>query len=405
MRVQVVNEPRADGRKWIAQVVYKVNGKTKKQTKEIFNLNEKRKAEKLRSKLENSDKIDVIDQKIDFNFAFEEYFKKINNDPDTTSKYKDMQIAYIDNHVRPYIYKTYLADYLLSDFEEFTLVGIKKSKALQWVKKNGKGYHKKKEEKIGKITIKAVVLEFKKFINFCSSRQWKIDFRIANFDFGPKYFDGYQPKIKWMPTQTELLAVVNKEPDIQLRTLYKCAAESGARLNELLGICYENIETDGIYIDHSINEENNFRPYKVKTQRRFVELSDECLDLFSIWMKAQMFPITHRNITFENPDTQKIEKRTFKRVFNIPIHGARKRIKVSAKRLGIHWPNGMSPFRKWSITMATDAVDQNGKKVFTEKQIDYRFGNSKDVRQTNYLRDLNLNEKERKTAVNQLTKG
>ena len=405
MRVQVVTVDRAGGKKLCVQVIYKVNGKTKKQNKEVFGLNEKRKAEALRSKLENSDKIDVIDQKIDFNFAFNEYFKVIQNNPDTTKAYKDMQVAYINNHVKPNINKEYLSDYLLADFNEFTLPGIKQSKALQWVKKNGKGYYKKKEEAIGKVTIRAAVLEFKKFINFCSSRYYKIDYRIANFKFNPKFFEGYQPMVKWMPTQTELLSVVNKEPDLQLRTLYKCAAETGARLSELLGICYESIDTDGIYIDHSINEENNFRPYQVKTQRRFIQIGDELLGLFNVWMKAQIFPITHRNVTFKNPNTNKIEKRTFKRVFNIPIHGAAKRIKVSAKRLGIHWPNGMSPFRKFSITMATDAVDQNGKKVFTEKQIDNRFGNSKDIRQSNYIRDLNLNEKERKAAINQITKG
>ena len=98
-----------------------------------------------------------------------------------------------------------------------------------------------------------------------------------------------------MPTTPELLAVVNKEPDLQLRTLYKFAAESGARLNELLGVCYESIDFNagGVFLDHSINEENTFRPYKVKTQRRFVEASDELLELFGIWMKAQMFPVTH----------------------------------------------------------------------------------------------------------------
>jgi len=399
MRVQVVNEPRADGRKWIVQVVYKVNGKTKKQTKEIFNLNEKRKAEALRSKLENSDKIDVIDQKIEFNFAFNEYFKVINSDPDTTSKYKNLQVAYINNHVKPYINKQYLGDYLLSDFKEVTLLGIKNSKALQWITKDGFGFYKKKTETIGRVTIRHAVLEFKKFVKFCQSRQWKIDYSIANFQFGPKYFKDYNSKIRWMPTTPELLAVVNKETDLQLRTLYKFAAESGARLNELLGICYESIETDGIYIDHSINEENNFRPYQVKTQRRFVELSDECLELFSIWMKAQMFPITHRNVNFRNPDTNKMERRTFKRVFNVPIHGARKRVKFSAKKLGIHWPNGMSPFRKWSISRMQEL------KILTEKQMDNRFGNSKDIRQSNYIRDLNLNEKQRKAAINQITKG
>ena len=44
-------------------------------------------------------------------------------------------------------------------------------------------------------------------------------------------------------------------------------------------------------------------------------------------------------------------------------------------------------------------------KILTEKQMDNRFGNSKDIRQSNYLRDLNSNEKQRKTAINLITKG
>ena len=56
MKVQVVTVDRAGGKKLCVQVVYQVNGKTKKQNKETFGLNEKRKAEALRSKLENSDR-------------------------------------------------------------------------------------------------------------------------------------------------------------------------------------------------------------------------------------------------------------------------------------------------------------------------------------------------------------
>lgn len=399
MKVQVVTVDRSGGKKLCVQVVWQENGKTKKQNKEVFGLNEKRKAEALRTKLENSEKIDAIDQKIEFDFAFSEYFKVINSDPDTTQKYKDMCVAYINNHVRPNINKQYLSDYLLSDFIETTLIGIKNSKQLQWIKKDGKGYYKKREETIGRVTIRAAVLEFKKFINWCLSHKYKIDYSIANFKFSKKYFTNYSTKIKWMPTTPQLLAVINKEPDLQLRTLYKFAAETGARLSELLGICYESVEAGGVYIDHSINEENNFRPYEVKTSRRFIEISDELLELFNIWMKAQIFPITHRNLTFKNPDLGKMEKRTFKRVFNIPIHGARKRVKLSAKKLGIDWPNGMSPFRKWSISRMQEL------KILTEKQMDNRFANSKEIRDSYYLRDLNLNEKERKAAINQITKG
>ena len=100
---------------------------------------------------------------------------------------------------------------------------LKTVKLCYGLKKIGFGSYKKKNETIGKITIRAAVLEFKKFINFCASRKWKIDYSIANFKFGPKYFKDYHSKIKWMPTTPELLAVVNKEPDLQLRTLYKFA--------------------------------------------------------------------------------------------------------------------------------------------------------------------------------------
>jgi len=405
MKVWIVNKKKQ--KKLLVKVVWFENGKEKSQIKESFNYNEKKKAEALKITLQNQDKIDAVDQKITFNFAFNEYFKVLNNDPDTSSKYKEMQIAYINNHVKPNINKEYLCDYLLADFIETTLIAIKKSKRLDSRSKDGKGYKVKRAEAIGKVTIKAAVLEFKKFIKWCATHKYKTDYSIALFKFPKKYFTKYTKKIAWMPTNPQLLAVVNKEPDIKLKTFFKCAAETGVRLNELLGICYESVDFDngGVWIDHSIDDKNKFRPYEVKTSRRFIEISDDLLDLFSIWMKTQIFPITHRNVVFENPETQKMEKRTFKRVFNITGSRANKKIKQCAKLLGIDWQSGMSPFRKFCITMATDAVDENGQKVFTEKQIDDRFANSIEIRQTNYIKDLNLNGKKRRTAINQLTKG
>ncbi len=401
MKVWIENKKRADGWKWIVKVVYTEKGKQRTQTKAIYNSNEKKLANDHKKNLEKKEKIDLIDQKIEFNFAFSEYFKVINKDPDTTQKYKDMQIAYINNHVKPYINQQYLSEYLLANFLEETLIDIKKSKRLDWRIKDGKGCYVKRLEPIGKVTIKAVVLEFKKFVNWCLSRQWKIDYSIANYKFPKKYFTDYTEQEKWMPTSKELLLVINKEPDIKLKTFYKCAAETGVRLNELLGICYESVDfkNGGINIDHSVNSENNFRPYQVKTSKRFIEISDELLELFSIWMKAQMFPITHRNKIFTNPYTGKIEKRTFKRVFNITGSRANKKIKQSAKKLGIDWQNGMSPFRKWSISRMEEL------KILTEKQMNVRFANSKEIRDKNYIRDLNLNETKRKAAINQITKG
>ena len=47
----------------------------------------------------------------------------------------------------------------------------------------------------------------------------------------------------------------------------------------------------------------------------------------------------------------------------------------------------------------------NERGFLTDKQMDNRFGNSKDIRQANYIRDLNLNEKQGKAAINQITQG
>ena len=56
-------------------------------------------------------------------------------------------------------------------------------------------------------------------------------------------------------------------------------------------------------------------------------------------MKTQIFPVTHRNVIFTNPTNGKVEKRTFKRVFNISGSRANKKIKQCAKLLGIDWQN------------------------------------------------------------------
>jgi len=165
MKVQVVEELRAGGKKLVVQVVYKVNGKTKKQNKEVFGLNEKRKAEALRSKLENSEKTDVVDQKITFQDALNSYIKVLEQGTLNTPEYVQMQIGYVKNHVAPYINQEYLSDYKMSDFKEFTLPKILSSKQLAWRTKDGKEYYIKLDKTIGKKTIKEVLANLKNLLN------------------------------------------------------------------------------------------------------------------------------------------------------------------------------------------------------------------------------------------------
>jgi len=135
--------------------------------------------------------------------------------------------------------------------------------------------------------------------------------------------------------------------------------------------------------------------------------SDELLNLLSILMKSQLFPMTLKNVVYKDPYTGKMTKRNFVRIFDLKQSRASKKIKQSAKKLGIDWQSGMSPFRKWSVQMSTDLKDQNGNSSFNEKQLDKKFGNSKKIRDKHYNKNLNLNGKKRRTAINlnQITEG
>tara|TARA_R110002012_G_scaffold195413_2_gene363648 strand:+ start:339 stop:1553 length:1215 start_codon:yes stop_codon:yes gene_type:complete len=404
MKVQVVTVDRAGGKKLCVQVVWQENGKTKKQNKEVFGLNERRKAEALRNKLENSEKIDAVDQKITFTDAFNSYIKVLEQGTLNTPEYIMMQIGYIKNHVAPHINQEYLSDYKMSDFKEFTLPKILNSKQLAWRTKDGREYYIKLDKTIGKKTIKEVVGEFKKFIKYCLEHSWKIDYSIMTFKFQKNFFTQYIKKKEWLPQSHELLNVINNEKNVKLKALYQLAAEAGPRANEVVAVCYDDIDFDNgkIHLNHSLDKWNKFRPFFLKTgldNRDPIEATDKLLNLLDDWMKTQTFPKTLRNIVYEDPYTKKLQKRNFVRIFDLTKSRAAKKVKQSAKKLGIDWQSGLSPFRKWSISRMEDL------KVLTEKQMDRRYGNTKEIRDSHYYKDLNLNVNERKAAINQITKG
>ena len=122
----------------------------------------------------------------------------------------------------------------------------------------------------------------------------------------------------------------------------------------------------------------------------------ELLDLLHNWMKTQLFTKKIKNVTYEDPYTKEPKRRTFVRIFDLTKSRAGLKVKQSAKKLGINWQSGLSPFRKWSISRMEDL------KVLTEKQMDRRYGNTKKIRDSHYYKDLNLNEKEGRTAINQI---
>ena len=417
MKVWIVDKKKR--KKLVVMVAWFENGKEKTQTKESFNYNEKKKAEALKITLQNQDKIDAVDQKITFKDAFNSYIKTIEQGTLNIPEYIDTQVGYINNHIAPYIKRTlgkskidieYLSDYTMADFKYTTLPLILASKKVAWRTKDGKAYYIRLEDAIGKKVVKEVVGELKKFLKYCADHDWKFDYKILTFTFQKNFFTNYTKKKMWMPKPYELLEVVNKEKDIKLKTLYTFAAEAGPRANEVVAACVDDIDFNNGTIDlnHSLGKKNNFRPYFLKTgidARDPIMASDKLLDLLDIWIKTQMFPKTLRNVVCKDPNTGKVIKRNFVRLFDFTKKTAAAKVKQSAKKLNIDWKSGLSPFRKWSTSMATDALDKNGQRVFTEKQLDKRFGNTKEIRDRHYTPNLNLNEKQRRTAINQITKG
>tara|TARA_B110000902_G_scaffold241102_1_gene291172 strand:- start:313 stop:1551 length:1239 start_codon:yes stop_codon:yes gene_type:complete len=412
MKVQVVTVDRAGGKKLCVQVVWQENGKTKKQNKAFFGLNEKRLAEKSRKYYEGEEIIDAVNQQISFEYAFNSYIKTLEQGTLNIPEYISNQVGVIRNHIISNINKPFLSDYTMADFKYTTLPLILASKKVAWRTKNGEEYYIRLKDAIGKKTVKEVIGELKKFIKYCAENGWKTDYSILTFKFQKNFFVNYTQKITWMPQPHQLLTVINKEPDIQLKTLWKLAAEIGCRPNETLAICYDDVDFDNGTIDlkHSLSKYNDFRPFTLKTgveNRDPIMVSDELLNLLNIWMKSQLFPKTLKSVVYKDPYTGKMTKRNFVRIFNLKQSRASKKIKQSAKALGIDWKSGMSPFRKWSVQMSTDLKDQDGNSSFNEKQLDKKFGNTKKIRDKHYNKNLNLNGKKRRTAINlnQITEG
>tara|TARA_R110002126_G_scaffold142243_1_gene287788 strand:- start:38 stop:1276 length:1239 start_codon:yes stop_codon:yes gene_type:complete len=412
MKVQVVTVDRAGGKKLCVQVVWQENGKTKKQNKEVFGLNEKRLAEKSRKYYEGKEVIDAVNQQISFEYAFNSYIKTLEQGTLNIPEYISNQVGVIRNHIISNINKPFLSDYTMADFKYTTLPLILASKKVAWRTKNGEEYYIRLKDAIGKKTVKEVIGELKKFIKYCAENGWKTDYSILTFAFQKNFFVNYTQKKIWMPKPYDLLLIIRKEPQIKLKALWKLAAEIGSRPNETLAICYDDVDFDNGTIDlkHSLSKYNDFRPMTLKTgveNRDPILVSDELLNLLSIWMKSQLFPKTLKNVVYKDPYTGEMTKRNFVRIFDLKQSRASKKIKQSAKALGIDWKSGMSPFRKWSVQMSTDLKDQDGNFAYNEKQLDKKFGNSKKIRDKHYNKNLNLNGKKRRAAINlnQITEG
>ena len=382
MRVQIETLKRKGGNKLSVKVVKEDGTKVQRA---VFEMNQKRQAKAFADSLKTMEPHLAAPDKISFDMAFTEYKKDIVKDDLKTEEFRLVICGMINNHIAPHIKKDQLSDYTLYDFEKSYIPKLISSNGM--VVKNLPGGTTKVirgTKKIGKKTTKDAVANFKMFIKYCLSRKWVIDPSILTWKFNKNFFQGENTKPKWQPKYKDVLKLVFNEQDPLNQALFHTAAETGCRLNELLGLTYSDIDLKSrpatINTNHSLDKWDNFREnfLKTATSKRQIEISKSLSIMLKNWMDCQ---IPKKN-------------GKYKMLFGITKASSKKRVQRAAKRCGIPWQNGMSPFRKFSYSYLRDQM------ALTDKQIMLRFGwGNMDTPNKWYYKDIDNNKSERLAAI------
>ena len=378
----VEKKDRAGGKKWI---VFVQNDKGKKSVKGTYDLNQKRAAYLYKDSLKLMDPHLAAPDEISFDMAFTEYKKDVLEDKLKTHEFRLVICGFINNHIAPHINKDLLNDYTLYDFEKSYIPALTSSNGM--VVKNLPGGTTKVvrgTKKIGKKIAKDAVANFKMWIKYCLSRKWVIDPSILSWKFNKNFFQDENTKAKWQPKYKDVLKIVDAEQDPLNQVLFYTAAETGCRLNELLGLTHSDIDLKSrpatINTNHSLDKWDNLREnfLKTATSKRRIEISKGLAIMLKNWMACHV--------------PKKNGK--YKMLFGITKSSAKMRIVRAAKRCGISWQNGMSPFRKFSYSYLRDTQQ------FTDKQLMLRFGwSNMDTPNKWYYKDIDKNQPERIAAI------
>ena len=390
MKFKICKVKRKTKSVWVVQAM---DDQGKKKNLEIFDLNQKRQANAYVEELRMGDPDLVMPKEVSFDLAFKEYKKSILNDKFKVEETRLHICGYINHHIAPYINKKLLSEYTYHDFKESYLPQLLASKCC--IVKNlpgGTTTVVRTNKTIGKKVIKDTVANFKLFIKYCLDRKWVIDRGILEWKFNKNFFQGENTKKKFMPKYKDIVLLVNSEKDILNRALFHTAAETGCRLNELLGICYSDTDLKSdpptISFNHTTDKWNNFRENFLKTasSKRRVEISNQLSVILKTWMKEQVMP-----------------KRSgqYRLMFGtVSKKMAKRRVQKSAAKLGIKWEGGISPFRKFSYSYLKDT------KVLPKSQLLKRLGWTNSITPDKwYYRDTDHNKEKRTQAINQLLEG
>jgi integrase len=387
MKFKICKVKRKTKSVWVVQAM---DNQGKKKNLQIFNLNQKRQAFAYVLELKNGDPDLVMPQEVSFKLAFEEYKKSVLKDKFKVEETKLHICGYIINHIQPYISKDLLSDYTYHDFKESYLPQLLASKCTRVQNlPGGISTIVRTNKTIGKKVVKDTVANFKLFVKYCLERKWVIDRGILDWKFNKNFFQGENTKKKFMPKYKDIVLLVNSEKDLLNRALFHTAAETGCRLNELLGLTYSDPDFKSnpptISFNHTIDKWNGFRENFLKTasSKRRVEISKQLVLILKAWMKDQTMPTRAGQ---------------YRMIFGkVSKKMAKRKVQKAADKLGIKWEGGISPFRKFSYSYLKDT------KALPKDQLLRRLGwTNSDTPDRWYYRDIDHNKDKRSKAINNL---
>ena len=376
-----------------------INGK--KFTLESFDLDQKRLANAKTKKLEGYSEQQLLDEynlnfkpiesdRITFDSAFKQYYKAIEAEPDLESKTKDGYISILKAHIQPYISKTYLDEYKAADFkhgENSTKNGLLTSCRMQ----NGERTNKR----IGKLTIQRALQYFKKFLIYCRDQEWDIEIEeLLSFEFHPRQLENRKTEqSNWLPKSNEVFNMINSQKNPGKKASLHMLAETGLELSAALGVCYDDVyydEEQGFHVidvQHSLDGDSKFRPHYLKTdkRKRKIQITITLYNLLKAWMDIQLSPKTFA--------------RQYRRVFPYRKELGASIVKQAAKKAGVEWEKGVSPFRKFSASV------MYAKRVLDDASFAARYGWEKGLNTFKgfYQKPLSdLNKNKRTAALNNL---
>lgn len=329
--------------------VYQLIG-NKRVTQGSFNWNEKKQAKELKKKLEKIE-LDKTTTRQTFTNAFQLFQEKIDNDIKngiikyhSALPYKQHVKYHIQPHIKPQD-AVYLDAYQYSYFSERYLPRLSMSQIPG------------KKSTISATTYKKVLTTFRMCIKFWNEKNFYTNQLNKILDYRTKVpaSKKKQIKIEFYTTETDVKKLIQVEKRLDYKILKTLALVSGARTNELLAACFEDI-VDGVWtIKNTLDNDNLFEPNSAKTDAGFrdIKLPDAMVNIINTWKTINLKAKKEGNLT---------------RLFNLDKSNVIKHIKSQAKKNNIKWEGGLSPFRKLSSSLVFD------KGNLSEKEFRARFG-------------------------------